>query len=181
MSTSRGTIAEVGCYFQKKTKNPLGFLVSSTRTVSKTHDLDSYYGVVMPCHYQCSQLASLLRCLHQQLRQARMTLARAKGGWRELNHLSKLKPLALQYFYRGIAHDRSPYQSDLRFGKDSVLFCCSFHIRSKDPSIPKLLLIYWTVVILSQLAFKGHGKSTIFSVKEGFIIRGDPPPFEGPS
>lgn len=29
------------------------------------------------------------------------------GGWRELNHLSKLKPLALQYFYRGIAYDLS--------------------------------------------------------------------------
>lgn len=65
--------------------------------------------------------------------------------------------------------------------KHTLLFCCSFHIRSKAASIPKSLLIYCAVVILSQLTFKGRGKSAICGVKEGFIIRGDPAPFEGPS
>lgn len=123
-------------------------------------------------------------CLHRRAARPQMTLARAEAGRRELNHSSKLKPLGGQIFYRTMAHERRP-QTEVTQAPPTkthtLRFCCWLHIRSAAPGIPNLLLIYCTAVILSQLTFKGRGKSAISGVKEGFIIRGDPPLFEGPS
>lgn len=48
--------------------------------------------------------------------------------------------------------------------KNTLMFLCSFCIRSEFLAYPTCCVIYKSVVILSQLTFRGHGKSGVFGV-----------------
>lgn len=109
------------------------------------------------------------------------------GGWRELNHLSKLKPLALQYFYRGIAYDLSLCRLTSAFERTqslknmpSFLFIIP-PVRSEFPAWPTRSVIYNAAVIPSRLTFRGHGKSGVFWCERVFIIGGRSATFWRPS